>query len=78
MEEGTLLGGFGAAVLEMLNDHHCLVPVKRFGIPDQLVDHAKPEQSLEALGLTPAQMASAILADDTMTSRMVLAGVGRR
>ena len=77
MEEGTLLGGFGAAVLEMLHDHHCLVPVKRFGIPDQLVDHAKPEQSLEVLGLTPAQMAGAILADDRMTSRKVLAGVGR-
>ena len=29
----------------------------RIGIPDQLVDHATPQQSFEALGLTPDQMA---------------------
>ena len=56
MEEGTLSGGFGAAVLESLNDHDINVPVLRFGIPDQLVDHATPQQSKEALGLTPKQM----------------------
>ena len=56
MEEGTLSGGFGAAVLESLNDHDINVPVFRIGIPDQLVDHATPQQSKEALGLTPKQM----------------------
>ena len=56
MEEGTLSGGFGAAVLESLNDHHINVPVLRIGIADQLVDHATPQQSKEALGLTPKQM----------------------
>ncbi|BEV36189.1 1-deoxy-D-xylulose-5-phosphate synthase [Synechococcus sp. M16CYN] len=57
MEEGTLSGGFGAAVLESLNDHDINVPVLRIGIPDQLVDHATPQQSKEALGLTPKQIA---------------------
>jgi 1-deoxy-D-xylulose-5-phosphate synthase len=61
MEEGALAGGFGAAVVETLNDHEVLVPVFRIGIPDQLVDHASPEQSKLALGLTPAQMAVRIL-----------------
>ena len=56
MEEGTLSGGFGAAVLESLNDHDINVPVLRIGIPDQLVDHATPQQSKQALGLTPKQM----------------------
>ncbi|MBL6793472.1 MAG: 1-deoxy-D-xylulose-5-phosphate synthase [Synechococcus sp. BS307-5m-G36] len=56
MEEGTLSGGFGAAVLESLNDHDINVPVLRIGIADQLVDHATPQQSKEALGLTPKQM----------------------
>ncbi len=56
MEEGTLSGGFGAAVLESLNDHDINVPVLRICIPDQLVDHATPQQSKEALGLTPKQM----------------------
>jgi len=37
------------------------VSMLRIGIPDQLVDHATPQQSKEALGLTPAQMAERIL-----------------
>lgn len=61
MEEGCLAGGFGAAVVETLNDHDLCVPVFRIGIPDVLVDHASPEQSKQALGLTPPQMMSRIL-----------------
>ena len=61
MEEGTLAGGFGAAVVEALNDLDVLVPVLRLGIPDVLVDHASPDQSKESLGLTPSQMAERIL-----------------
>ena len=61
MEEGALAGGFGAAVVEALNDLDVLVPVLRIGIPDVLVDHASPEQSKQSLGLTPPQMAQRIL-----------------
>jgi len=61
MEEGALAGGFGAAVVEALNDLDVLVPVLRIGIPDVLVDHASPEQSKQSLGLTPSQMAQRIL-----------------
>ncbi|MFM9110592.1 MAG: 1-deoxy-D-xylulose-5-phosphate synthase [Prochlorococcaceae cyanobacterium] len=61
MEEGALPGGFGAAVVEALNDGEVLVPVLRIGIPDALVDHASPDQSKEVLGLTPPQMAGTIL-----------------
>ncbi|MGB1416832.1 MAG: 1-deoxy-D-xylulose-5-phosphate synthase [Synechococcus sp.] len=57
MEEGALAGGFGAAILESLSDQDIDVSMLRLGIPDQLVDHATPQQSLESLGLTPAQMA---------------------
>jgi len=61
MEEGALAGGFGAAVVETLSDHDVLVRVLRIGIPDQLVDHASPEQSKQSLGLTPHQMAERII-----------------
>jgi 1-deoxy-D-xylulose-5-phosphate synthase len=60
MEEGALAGGFGAAVVEALNDSDVLVPVFRIGIPDVLVDHASPSQSLQALELSPPQMAQRI------------------
>lgn len=61
LEEGCIMGGFGSAVAEALLDHDVLVPVKRFGIPDQLVEHATPEQSKVDLGLTSPQMAEQIL-----------------
>ncbi|MEQ9553533.1 MAG: 1-deoxy-D-xylulose-5-phosphate synthase [Coleofasciculus sp. G3-WIS-01] len=60
LEEGCLMGGFGSAVAEALSDNNVLVPVKRFGVPDKLVDHAKPDESKTALGLTPSQMAEQV------------------
>jgi len=51
IEDGVLQGGFGSAVLEMLQDHGCRVPVKRLGIPDHFVEHGKREKLLELLGL---------------------------
>ncbi|MDY6804166.1 MAG: 1-deoxy-D-xylulose-5-phosphate synthase [Cyanobacteriota bacterium] len=65
MEEGCVMGGFGSAVLEALMDNEVMVPVKRFGVPDKLVDHATPDQSKADLGLTPAQMAEGILTSFT-------------
>jgi 1-deoxy-D-xylulose-5-phosphate synthase len=62
LEEGCLMGGFGSAVTEALSDHNVLVPVKRFGVPDKLVDHAKPDESKGDLGLTPSQMAEQVRA----------------
>ena len=45
LEEGCLMGGFGSAVTEALMDLDVVVPIKRIGIPDQLVDHATPDES---------------------------------
>ena len=62
MEEAALPGGFGAAVIESFVDQDLLIPTFRLGIPDQLVDHASPQQSKEALGLTPELMSERICA----------------
>jgi 1-deoxy-D-xylulose-5-phosphate synthase len=61
LEEGCLPGGFGSAIAEALLDADIAVPLTRIGIPDQLVDHATPEESKADLGLTPPQMADRIL-----------------
>ncbi|NEP09584.1 MAG: 1-deoxy-D-xylulose-5-phosphate synthase [Symploca sp. SIO2C1] len=60
LEEGCLMGGFGSAVAEALLDNNILVPVKRFGVPDKLVDHAKPDESKADLGLTSSQIAQQV------------------
>jgi 1-deoxy-D-xylulose-5-phosphate synthase len=61
LEEGCLIGGFGSAVAESVMDAMVPAQVIRLGVPDVLVDHATPDQSKAALGLTPPQMAETIL-----------------
>ena len=60
LEEGCVTGGFGSAIAEALLDHNVMVPVMRLGVPDVLVDHATPEESKVALGLTPSQIAERV------------------
>ncbi|MBN4004704.1 1-deoxy-D-xylulose-5-phosphate synthase [Nostoc sp. LPT] len=61
LEEGCIMGGFGSAIAEALLDADILVPVKRFGVPDILVDHAEPNESKTDLGLTSHQIAERVL-----------------
>lgn len=60
LEEGCLPGGFGSAVAESLLEHDVIVPVKRIGVPDKLVEHAEPSESKAELGLTPPQIAEQV------------------
>lgn len=60
LEEGCLMGGFGSAVAEALLDANIVVPVKRIGVPDVLVDHAEPNESKADLGLTSPQIAETV------------------
>jgi 1-deoxy-D-xylulose-5-phosphate synthase len=60
LEEGCIMGGFGSGLAETLLDRNVVVPVQRIGVPDILVDHATPEESMADLGLTPPQIADRI------------------
>jgi 1-deoxy-D-xylulose-5-phosphate synthase len=60
VEEGCLMGGFGSAIAESLLDLNVVVPIKRIGVPDILVEHATPDQSLASLGLTSSQIAETV------------------
>ena len=44
VEDGTITGGFGSAVLEYLNDSGIYVHVERLGVADRWVDHGSVEQ----------------------------------
>ncbi len=39
VEDGTVVGGFGSAVVEFMAQHHYHAEVKILGIPDRLVEH---------------------------------------
>ena len=39
IEDGTIVGGMGSAVLEFMADHGYCAKVKRLGIPDEFIEH---------------------------------------
>jgi 1-deoxy-D-xylulose-5-phosphate synthase len=52
VEEGTLKGGFGSALLEAANDAHLDVRnLVRLGLPDRFIEHAERAELLADLGL---------------------------
>jgi 1-deoxy-D-xylulose-5-phosphate synthase len=44
VEDGTVVGGFGSAVLEFMNQHNYAAAIKILGIPDRLVEHGTPKE----------------------------------
>ncbi|MBE7414249.1 MAG: 1-deoxy-D-xylulose-5-phosphate synthase [Deltaproteobacteria bacterium] len=52
VEESSLQGGFGSAVLELLEERGVHVPVKRLGVPDEFIEHGSQEELRARLGLT--------------------------
>lgn len=52
VEEHVLAGGFGSAVLEMLEQHNINALVKRLGISDEFVAHGPIKKQREKYGLT--------------------------
>lgn len=44
IEDGTIVGGFGSAVLEFMAANNFTAQVKMLGIPDRLVEHGTPKE----------------------------------
>ncbi len=51
VEDGTIEGGLGSAVLEWMADHGYKPDVVRLGLPDNFVEHGTPQQLYEKLGI---------------------------
>lgn len=63
VEENTLIGGFGSAILEYFNDNSLIEETKiyRFGVPDSFCEHASREEQLKMFGLTIDELSNKIL-----------------
>ena len=61
MEDHVIAGGFGSAVMELLNERGCRTPVLRLGWPNQFIEHGSESQLRARYGLTPQAMAESIL-----------------
>ena len=63
LEDHVLPGGYGASVLELLNEKGISTPVARIGWPDQFIEHATTVNHLrEKYGLTAANAAAQVQA----------------
>lgn len=59
VEEGMLMGGFGSAVLEAVNDLRLILPrLRRLGIPDRFMEHGERAELLGDIQLSPQGIAA--------------------
>jgi 1-deoxy-D-xylulose-5-phosphate synthase len=62
MEDNVLAGGFGSAVLEVLQEADCNTAVERIGWPDKFVEHGSSVEILRAAyGLAPQDIHRRVL-----------------
>ena len=57
IEDGTVVGGFGTAVLEFMNQNGYKADVKIMGIPDRLVEHGSTKELYNEIGLNTQAIA---------------------
>jgi 1-deoxy-D-xylulose-5-phosphate synthase len=51
IEDGTLIGGMGSAIVEFATDNNYKVNLHRMGIPDRFIDQGTPEELFREIGL---------------------------
>lgn len=62
VEDGTVVGGFGSAVLEFMTAHGYQAQVKIMGIPDRIVEHGTPKQLYNECHYDAAAIQETVLA----------------
>jgi 1-deoxy-D-xylulose-5-phosphate synthase len=62
LEEHVAAGGFGSKVLEFLEEKNIRhVPLKRFALPDEFIEHGSRDAQLDEFGLSPEKITASIL-----------------
>lgn len=73
VEDGTILGGLGSAVMEFMNENSYHPRVKRLGIPDRFIDHGSQEELQKECGFDIQGIVDAVRA---MIKPQVLSNAG--
>jgi len=60
VEDGTIKGGFGSAILEFMAEHGYKLDLHRLGIPDVLVEHGTPAELHRECGYDTAAIVKAV------------------
>lgn len=51
IEDGTIKGGFGSAIVEFSKEHDYTTPIKTLGIPDQFIEHGSIAELQKLCGI---------------------------
>jgi len=60
LEENTVKGGAGSAVLEVMAEAGVFCPVLVLGLPDRFLEHGSPDSQREEVGLTTNQVVETV------------------
>jgi 1-deoxy-D-xylulose-5-phosphate synthase len=62
VEDGTIIGGFGSAILEFAsNNNYKNKTIRHLGIPDHFIEHGKVEELLESIHLSKEKIKEFLL-----------------
>ncbi|NLB51529.1 MAG: 1-deoxy-D-xylulose-5-phosphate synthase, partial [Syntrophomonadaceae bacterium] len=61
IEDGCLAGGFGSAIIELLNDKNIKADVLRIGLPDEFIDHGKADLLFDYLNMDSESVSEKII-----------------
>lgn len=61
VEDGTVVGGLGTAVMEWFNDHDYNVKVRKIGIPDEFVPHGTVSELQKMCGMDNESIKNVVL-----------------
>lgn len=61
VEDGTVVGGFGTAILEFMNEHNYKAEIKILGIPDHIIEHGTPKELHHECGYDAEAIKQAVL-----------------
>ncbi len=60
VEDGTIVGGLGTAIVDFMNTYGYKAEVMKIGVPDRFVEHGSPEELYRELGMDAAGIISAV------------------
>jgi len=60
VEDGTIVGGFGSAIVEFMTAHNYTAKIVVLGIPDTIVEHGSPKELHKECGYDAAAIKQAV------------------
>jgi 1-deoxy-D-xylulose-5-phosphate synthase len=61
VEDGSIAGGFGSAIVEFAAHHNYNVEIRTLGLPDKFIEHGSPDELYKLCGLDYESLAKAAL-----------------